>query len=215
MHYGPATLLAQVSQWQNRATMSEQNDGQMVVERRRRVRAQSRPEVVECAGCGSRIPVRLRGPLPTWCSSTCRHRAWERRRAAAELDASGTGTVVVREVVERPVAIAPERSEWVGVLAQLTRQIAGHELPDGCLRPVYEALTVAINQAVVRDQERTGGQFIGLQPHPALPGREQVIDAQVDRRAPLIGHARQRQDAAVERAARRYDARMRRRFPDW
>lgn len=195
--------------------MSEQDEGQVVVERRRRVRAQSRPEAVECSGCGSRIPVRLRGPLPTWCSSTCRHRAWERRRAAAELDASVAGTVVVREVVDRPVAIAPERSEWVGVLAQLARQIAGHELPDGCLRPAYEALTVALNQAVVRDQERTGGQFLGLQPHPALPGREQVIDDQVDRHTPLSAHARQRQAAAAERVGRRYDARMRRRFPNW
>lgn len=194
--------------------MSGENDGQVVLERRRRVRAQSRPEAVECTGCGARIPVRLRGPLPTWCSSTCRHRAWERRRAAAELDASGAG-VVVREVVERPVAIAPERSEWVGVLAELTRQVAGHELPDGCLRPVYEALTVALNQAAVRDQERTGGQFIGLQPHPALPGREQVIDDQIDRHTPRTAQARARQTAAVERAGRRYDARMRRRFPDW
>ena len=183
-----------------------------LVERHRRLPTGPRPPAVSCAGCGAQVPVRGRGPLPRWCSSTCRHRAWEQRRAVSELQAAGS-LMVVRETVETPVVIEPERSEWVGVLARLTRQIASHELPDGCLVPVYEALTVAINQAALRDREHRSGQIRGLRPHPALPGRERVIEDQVDTETPHGGLARARQTAAIERAARRYDARMRRRFP--
>lgn len=193
--------------------MTEVEAPQVVVQGGRRVRASTRPASVSCVGCGQSVTVRLRGPLPTWCSSTCRHRAWERRRAAAEMSASGAA-VVLREVVETPVPIAPERSEWVGVLAELTRQIASHALPDGCLVPLYEALTVALNQAAHRDQEHRSGQFHGLRPHPALPGREQVIEDQLDTQTPNREHARARQSAAVERASRRYETRMRRRFAD-
>jgi hypothetical protein len=77
----------------------------------------------------------------------------EHRRAATDLAQhaaqhdSNRPAVVLREVVEVPVSLVPERFEWVGMLAELTRQIAAHELPDGCLAPTYEALTVAINQA--------------------------------------------------------------------
>jgi hypothetical protein len=64
--------------------------------------------------------------------------------------------VAVRDIVPVPVAVRPVRSEWVGELAELTRQVAANELPSGCLHPVYEALTVAINQIVHRNRTTPG-----------------------------------------------------------
>lgn len=186
-----------------------------VVEVRRQVRTMGRPATVECAGCGTSVPVRLRGPLPIWCSSTCRHRAWERRRAVAELAASEDyegPAFVLREVIERPFPIAPERSEWVGVLAELRRQIASHDLPNGCLLPVYEALTVAINQAAYRDRNYNAENHLGLTEHSALAGRQDVIDAQLDTHRPSSAPARAKREAAIQLARRRQDARLRRRF---
>ena len=105
-------------------------------------------------------------------------------------------------------------SEWVGMLAELTRQIAAHELPDGCLAPTYEALTVAINQAAHRDHQQRSGRIHGFTPHPALPGRDDIIDAQLDTHTPDTAPARARQSAAIERSYRRRETRMRHRFGD-
>lgn len=179
----------------------------------RRVRTGARPETVPCAGCGADVPVARRGPLPKWCSQTCRQRGWERRRAAAELVDSGVA-VAVREVVQVPVALRPERSEWVGELAELTRQIAAHELPDGCLHPVYEALTVAINQLVHRDSTGYAGHRFFFDRHPALVGREQHIADQLDTTTANTEAVQDRQGAAYYRARRRAEARMKRRFPN-
>ena len=52
------------------------------------------------------------------------------RRAAGQLSDPSV-SVAVREVVEVPVTIRPERMEWVGELAELTRQITAAELPPG------------------------------------------------------------------------------------
>jgi hypothetical protein len=181
------------------------------IEVRRRVRTAARPTSVPCAGCGKDVPVRTRGPLPVWCGQTCRQRAWELRRAAAAL-AGGGASVAQREVVEVPVPLEPERSEWVGVLAELTRQVASHELPAGCMQPVYEALTVAINQLVHREQTQNYGRGYGFTSHPALPGRENVIAAQLATDVATSLAAQARWIAEIERAERRRDARLRRRF---
>ncbi len=54
-------------------------------------------QVVPCGWCGRSTPIPARGRVPKWCSSSCRHRAWEQRRAAA----SGLSAVeVVEQVVE-------------------------------------------------------------------------------------------------------------------
>lgn len=196
-------------------TPSTEPDAPAVVEVRRRVRAGRRPAAIVCAGCGASVRVKLRGPLPIWCSSTCRHRAWERRRAVAELAARGDGqqpTVALRETVEVAVPLTPERLEWIGVIAELTRQIANHDLPNGCLNPVYEALTVAINQAVYRDENYMFDGPHGFVRHRALAGREQVIDSQLDTHGPDGFTARANRDAAIKRSYVRREARMRRRF---
>lgn len=178
----------------------------------RRVRTGPRPDTVPCAGCGAEVPVARRGPLPKWCGQTCRQRGWERRRAAAELADSGVA-IAVREVVQVPVALRPERSEWVGELAELARQIAAHELPDGCLHPVYEALTVAINQLVHRNKTGYAGHQFDFRTHPAMVGREQHIADQLDTTTNDTDLVQDRQEAAYYRARRRADARMKRRFP--
>lgn len=43
------------------------------------------------------MPIPARGRVPKWCSSSCRHRAWEQRRAA---DAGLAAVKVVDRVVE-------------------------------------------------------------------------------------------------------------------
>ncbi len=178
----------------------------------RRVRTGPRPGTVPCAGCGAEVLVARRGPLPKWCGQTCRQRGWERRRAAAELADSGV-IIAVREVVQVPVMLRPERSEWVGELAELTRQIAALELPDGCLHPVYEALTVAINQLVHRNRTGYAGHQFSFTPHPAMVGRERIIADQLDTATGGTSAATDRMDAAYDRAQRRAEARMKRRFP--
>lgn len=52
---------------------------------------------VVCGWCRAEVPVPARGRVPTWCSSSCRHRAWEQRCAA---DAGLAAVDVVDRVVE-------------------------------------------------------------------------------------------------------------------
>ena len=100
-----------------------------------------RAAATTCGWCGGTITLRSRGPIPKWCSATCRHRAWEQSRAAA----SGRSAV---QVVERlvavparpPVATQPRQSEWVHLL----RELAG-QLDQGA---IYDRHLVAIAQAV-------------------------------------------------------------------
>jgi len=86
-------------------------------------RSPRRPgQSLACGWCGSPIVLPARGRIPKWCSSSCRHRAWELTRAAA----SGRAAVeVVDRVVQvdRPVASAPHGPEWPAVLAQLVAQL--------------------------------------------------------------------------------------------
>ncbi len=184
---------------------------------RRRIRTGARPVSVPCAGCGTAVAVAARGPIPKWCGQTCRQRGWELRRAAGQLSDPSV-SVAVREVVEVPVTIRPERMEWVGELAELTRQITAAELPAGCFHPVYEALTVAINQLTHTGRSHLGERQFGFVPHPALAGRERIIADQLDTtslsitgRDPAVAR---RLQIAYERSDRRRTTRMQRRFPN-
>lgn len=89
-----------------------------------------RPDRVTCVWCDDEIVVRRSGRVPSWCSSSCRHRAWEQRRAAA----SGRAAVqVVERVVEVAVPVtitetvevivSPRGSAWIDSLGDLVRQI--------------------------------------------------------------------------------------------
>jgi hypothetical protein len=79
-----------------------------------------RKAATTCGWCGGPIRPRSRGPIPKWCSATCRHRAWEQARAAA----SGLSAVdVVERRVEIRVPITPTRREWPWLLGELATQL--------------------------------------------------------------------------------------------
>lgn len=61
-------------------------------------------QMVRCGWCDAHVQVPSRGRVPKWCSPTCRHRAWEQKRAAE----SGRSAV---EVVQQPVAHVLTRIE--------------------------------------------------------------------------------------------------------
>src|SRR4051794_20053370 len=75
-----------------------------------------------CGWCGGSIEVKPVGRIPTWCSASCRQRAWEQRRAAA----SGLAAVrVIERVVERRVEVprTPAHGDWAPLLQELARQL--------------------------------------------------------------------------------------------
>ena len=85
--------------------------------------------------------------MPKWCSSSCRHRAWELTRAAA----SGLAAVhVIDRVVQvdRPVTVkervevevVPHGPAWPHALAQLTEQIDTGKVYDRDLPALAAAL---------------------------------------------------------------------------
>ena len=83
------------------------------------------------------------GPIPKWCSATCRHRAWEQARAAA----SGLSAVeLVERRVEVQVPLVPTRRDWPRLLCELAGQLNDGRVYDRdlpalarALQPVLEA----------------------------------------------------------------------------
>lgn len=97
------------------------------------VQGSRRPgQTVECGWCGQPILVPARGRIPSWCSSSCRHRAWEARRA--ERDNLPEVRVVTRLIeVEKPVAQTVEvpvptephtAEEWAALLETFATRLA-------------------------------------------------------------------------------------------
>lgn len=96
-----------------------------------------RPAATVCGWCGEPITPRSRGPIPKWCSATCRHRAWEQARAAA----SGLSAVeVVERRVEVQVPLVPTRRDWPRVLGELAGQLNDGRIYDRDLPAVARAL---------------------------------------------------------------------------
>ena len=91
-------------------------------------------QTVECGWCGQPVPVPSRGRIPSWCSSSCRHRAWEARRA--ERDNLPEVRVVTRTIeveklvshtVEVPVPVPVEprtAEEWATLLETFATRLA-------------------------------------------------------------------------------------------
>jgi len=123
-------------------------------------RSRRRPgQSLACGWCGSPILVPARGRIPKWCSSSCRHRAWELARAAA----SGRAAVqVVDRVVEvdRSVAVvqkvavntSPKGGAWPATLVQLVTQVDSGRVYDRDLPALAQAL-----QDVIAGLERRPG----------------------------------------------------------
>ena len=104
---------------------------------------EQRTAATACGWCGGPITPRSRGPIPKWCSATCRHRAWEQARAAA----SGLSAVeVVERRVEVQVPLVPTRRDWPRLLGELAGQLNDGRVYDRdlpalarALQPVLEA----------------------------------------------------------------------------
>ena len=113
-----------------------------------RKRAPRRPgQTLACGWCGSPILLPARGRTPKWCSSSCRHRAWELTRAVA------SGRVAVRVVdrvveVDRlvtvvqevPVATVPQGAAWPAALDQLAIALDTGRVYDRDLPALAQAL---------------------------------------------------------------------------
>ena len=111
-------------------------------------RSPRRPgQSLACGWCGSPILLPARGRIPKWCSSSCRHRAWELTRAAAsghaavqvvdrvvEVDRLVT---VVREV---PVTTVTTGAAWPAALAQLATALDTGRVYDRDLPALAQAL---------------------------------------------------------------------------
>lgn len=116
---------------------------------------------VACGWCGATVTVPNRGRIPRWCSATCRHRAWEQRRAAASgraaivvvdrpVEVVRTITKVQRVIVETPIVMAPHTvDEWADLLAELTDRLDRGRIYDRdvpALRPAVATLVEAFNR---------------------------------------------------------------------
>ena len=123
-----------------------------------------RPSTASCTWCGSEITVYPVGRVPKWCSNSCRHRAWEQRRAAASGLASREPVerlvevevpVTITETVE--VEVLPNGAAWAKALTQLADQIDrgrvyDRELVD--IAPALEAALAALGRRTWSDDRR-------------------------------------------------------------
>ena len=124
----------------------------MAVDHERRS-PERRAAATDCAWCGEPISRRSRGPIPKWCSATCRHRAWEQTRAAE----SGRSAVqVVERRVEVPVPITPARRDWPSLLDELARQIEDGRVYDRDLVDLSHALRTVLEAYRRRPSVRSG-----------------------------------------------------------
>lgn len=122
-----------------------------------------RPAVLACGWCEQPIAVKPAGRIPSWCSTACRHRAWEQNRAAN----SGRAAVrIVERIVEvqRPAPtlrapkvprMLPRGAGWDNVLHELARQLNTGRVYDRDLPDVTHALT-AVTEALARRQKHGG-----------------------------------------------------------
>lgn len=125
-------------------------------------------QVLECGWCGGPVIVQVRGRMPKWCSSTCRTRASERRRAAAdglaavkvvERDIERIKTVTVVQHHTRQVEVEAVRwpsatSDWVTAIGDLTRRVETGRVYDRDLEDLAGAVNELVGAMVRRGQRR-------------------------------------------------------------
>jgi hypothetical protein len=126
--------------------------------------AARRAAATTCGWCHGAITLRSRGPIPKWCSATCRHRAWEQSRAAA----SGRSAVqIVEQVVTVPAkppatAPAPRQLGWVHLLRELAAQLEQGMVYDRHL----PAIAAALEEAARAAHRRGRPTWTGTAPRP-------------------------------------------------
>lgn len=123
-------------------------------------------QVVPCGWCGKSTPIPARGRVPKWCSSACRHRAWEQRRAAASgrsaievvdrfVETVRTEQRVQKEVVEVTVDHRPTSvREFAIVLFDLSMRLDMGRIYDRDLPEIDEALGHAFESLMRRYRRR-------------------------------------------------------------
>jgi len=125
-------------------------------------------QVLECGWCGGPVIVQIRGRMPKWCSSTCRTRASERRRAAAdglaavkvlERDVERIKTVTVVQHHTRKVEVEAVRwpsatSDWVTAIQDLTRRVEAGRVYDRDLESLAGAVNDLVGALVRRGRRR-------------------------------------------------------------
>lgn len=113
-----------------------------------------RTAATACGWCGGPITPGSRGPIPKWCSATCRHRAWEQARAAA----SGRSAVkLVERRVEVQVPLVPSRRDWPRLLGELADQLNDGRVYDRDLPALARALQPVLE--AYRRRARLTGAF--------------------------------------------------------
>lgn len=98
-----------------------------------------------------------RGRIPKWCSDTCRHRAWEQRRAAASglcavdvvervVEVVKTQRVVEQVHVEVPAETRPRASsDYAEILFELSLRLDTGRIYDRDLASLTSAMTTLID----------------------------------------------------------------------
>jgi len=84
------------------------------------------------------VAVKARGPLPKFCSATCRHRAWEQERAARD------GRVAVVAVDRLVVAYPHDARGWVKHLERLATDVRRGQLDEVELTAALDLVYAAV-----------------------------------------------------------------------
>jgi hypothetical protein len=114
-----------------------------------------RPATVACAWCQGEVRVPARGRVPQWCGTSCRHRAWEQRRAA-ESGLAGLEVVERQVTVEVPMVRTvtehvqlppkpPHGADWAPLLGELVRQLDTGRIYPRDLPGVTDAVNDVVN----------------------------------------------------------------------
>jgi hypothetical protein len=129
-----------------------------------------RAAATNCGWCRGSITPGASGPIPKWCSDTCRKRAWEQKRAAA----SGRSAV---EIVERVVTVPsqqppppPRQLAWVDLLRVLAQQLDGGAVYDRHLSTIAAAAEGVLRAAQRRSLGARHDMRPGQRERPLPPG---------------------------------------------
>lgn len=112
-------------------------------------------QAVTCAWCRRTFPLLRTGRLPRYCGDTCRHRAWEHRRAIASTR-TAVEVVIQTVEVERPLGagltVRRNGAGWAAALTELARDLDRGRVYDRDLPELAQEL-----QQVPRSLERRPG----------------------------------------------------------
>ena len=124
-----------------------------------------------CGWCNGPITPRASGPIPKWCSATCRKRAWEQRRAA---DSGRSAVEIVERVVTVPAqqqpAPLPRQHAWVDILRTLAQQLDAGAVYDRHLLAIAVAAQDVFRAAQRRSFEGRLDMRLGRREWPRAPG---------------------------------------------